>query len=141
MYSPFAKPRGSQSANVLPGSILRKLTAEEMDMYRAPFRDPKSRTPMWRWPNEIPLELRRPPPEDHAVRAGGARGELGEEPRLADARVADHLDGTGYTLRRGVDPRQLARRVDQQRLDLVGIEVRPLVEQQRDGAGRDRGGL
>jgi haloalkane dehalogenase len=42
--------------NVLPGSILRKLTAEEMDMYRAPFRDPKSRTPMWRWPNEIPLE-------------------------------------------------------------------------------------
>jgi haloalkane dehalogenase len=42
--------------NVLPGSILRKLTAEEMDVYRAPFRDPKSRTPVWRWPNEIPLE-------------------------------------------------------------------------------------
>jgi haloalkane dehalogenase len=42
--------------NVLPGSILRKLSAEEMDAYRAPFRDPKSRTPMWRWPNEIPLE-------------------------------------------------------------------------------------
>jgi haloalkane dehalogenase len=42
--------------NVLPGSILRKLTGEEMDTYRAPFRDPKSRTPIWRWPNEIPLE-------------------------------------------------------------------------------------
>jgi haloalkane dehalogenase len=42
--------------NVLPGSILRKLGAEEMDAYRAPFRDPKSRTPVWRWPNEIPLE-------------------------------------------------------------------------------------
>ena len=42
--------------NVLPGSILRKLSAEEMDAYRAPFRDPKSRTPVWRWPNEIPLE-------------------------------------------------------------------------------------
>jgi haloalkane dehalogenase len=42
--------------SVLPGSILRKLTAEEMDAYRAPFRDPKSRTPVWRWPNEIPLE-------------------------------------------------------------------------------------
>ncbi len=42
--------------NVLPGSILRTLTAEEMDAYRAPFRDPKSRTPVWRWPNEIPLE-------------------------------------------------------------------------------------
>ncbi len=42
--------------NVLPGSVLRKLSAEEMDAYRAPFRDPKSRTPVWRWPNEIPLE-------------------------------------------------------------------------------------
>jgi haloalkane dehalogenase len=42
--------------NVLPGSILRKLTAEEMDAYREPFREPKSRTPVWRWPNEIPLE-------------------------------------------------------------------------------------
>jgi haloalkane dehalogenase len=42
--------------NVLPGSILRKLHPEEMDAYREPFRDPKSRTPMWRWPNEIPLD-------------------------------------------------------------------------------------
>jgi haloalkane dehalogenase len=42
--------------NVLPGSILRTLTAEEMDAYRAPFLEPRSRTPVWRWPNEIPLE-------------------------------------------------------------------------------------
>jgi haloalkane dehalogenase len=42
--------------NVLPGSILRKLAPEEMEAYREPFRDPKSRTPMWRWPNEIPLD-------------------------------------------------------------------------------------
>jgi haloalkane dehalogenase len=42
--------------NVLPGSILRTLDPEEMDAYREPFRDPKSRTPMWRWPNEIPLD-------------------------------------------------------------------------------------
>ena len=42
--------------NVLPGSILRKLSAEEMDAYRAPFRDPETRRPMWRWPNEIPIE-------------------------------------------------------------------------------------
>ena len=42
--------------NVLPGSILRKLTAEEMDAYRTPFPDPKSRKPVWRWPNEIPLD-------------------------------------------------------------------------------------
>jgi len=42
--------------NVLPGSILRKLTDEEMEAYRAPFRDPKSRKPVWRWPNEIPID-------------------------------------------------------------------------------------
>jgi haloalkane dehalogenase len=47
--------------NVLPGSIVRKLTAEEMNAYRAPFLDRQSRTPMWRWPNEIPLEGK---PED-----------------------------------------------------------------------------
>lgn len=41
---------------VLPGSIVRKLTNEEMDAYRAPFLDPKTRTPMWRWPNQIPLD-------------------------------------------------------------------------------------
>jgi len=41
---------------VLPASILRPLSAEEMDAYRAPFRDPASRRPVWRWPNQIPLD-------------------------------------------------------------------------------------
>jgi haloalkane dehalogenase len=41
---------------VLPGSIQRQLTDEEMDAYREPFRDPASRRPMWRWPNQIPLD-------------------------------------------------------------------------------------
>jgi haloalkane dehalogenase len=41
---------------VLPGSILRKLTEEEMNAYRAPFPTPESRRPVWRWPNEIPVE-------------------------------------------------------------------------------------
>ena len=41
---------------VLPGSILRKLAPEEMDAYRAPFPDPESRRPVWRWPNQIPLD-------------------------------------------------------------------------------------
>lgn len=40
---------------VLPGSILRKLTDEEMDYYRQPFLEPSSRRPTWRWPNEIPI--------------------------------------------------------------------------------------
>ncbi|MFQ5690529.1 MAG: haloalkane dehalogenase [Gemmatimonadota bacterium] len=40
---------------VLPGAIMRRLTDEEMDRYREPFVDPASRTPVWRWPNEIPI--------------------------------------------------------------------------------------
>ncbi len=41
---------------VLPGSILRTLTDDEMERYREPFPDPASRRPAWRWPNEIPIE-------------------------------------------------------------------------------------
>lgn len=41
---------------VLPGAVVRDLTEEEMDHYRKPFIDPASREPVWRWPNEIPIE-------------------------------------------------------------------------------------
>ena len=41
---------------VLPASILRKLSDEEMEAYREPFKEPASRLPTWRWPNEIPIE-------------------------------------------------------------------------------------
>ena len=40
---------------VLPGAILRKLSAEEMTVYRAPFPTPQSRRPTWRFPNELPI--------------------------------------------------------------------------------------
>ena len=40
---------------VLPGGIVRKLTEEEMNRYREPYREPASRKPLWRWPNEIPI--------------------------------------------------------------------------------------
>ncbi|HZJ53767.1 MAG TPA: haloalkane dehalogenase [Myxococcaceae bacterium] len=41
---------------VLPGGILRSLSAAEMDAYRAPFPDPGSRRPMLAWPREIPID-------------------------------------------------------------------------------------
>ena len=41
---------------VLPGAVVRKLSDEEMDRYREPFKEPSSRKPLWRWPNEIPIE-------------------------------------------------------------------------------------
>jgi haloalkane dehalogenase len=40
---------------VLPSSVVRKLTGEEMAVYRAPFSTPQSRRPTWRFPNELPI--------------------------------------------------------------------------------------
>lgn len=42
--------------SVLPSGMLRTLTAEDWDAYRAPFADPSSRWPMLRWVQEIPIE-------------------------------------------------------------------------------------
>ena len=39
---------------VLPGATARKLTDEEMAVYRAPFPTPESRRPTWRFP-EAPM--------------------------------------------------------------------------------------
>jgi haloalkane dehalogenase len=41
---------------VLPAATVRKLTDEEMSVYRAPFPTPESRRPTWRFPNELPIE-------------------------------------------------------------------------------------
>lgn len=40
---------------VLPAATARKLTEEEMAVYRAPFPTPESRRPTWRFPNELPI--------------------------------------------------------------------------------------
>jgi haloalkane dehalogenase len=40
---------------VLPNAVLRQLSKEEMDAYRAPFPTPESRKPIWRFPNELPI--------------------------------------------------------------------------------------
>jgi haloalkane dehalogenase len=40
---------------VLPGATVRKLSDEEMSVYRAPFPTPESRRPTWRFPNELPI--------------------------------------------------------------------------------------
>jgi len=40
---------------LLPASVVRKLTPEEMDAYRRPFLDPADREPVYRFPNELPI--------------------------------------------------------------------------------------
>ena len=41
---------------VLPSAVLRKLTEEEMEHYRAPFKTPDDRQPTLNWPRHIPIE-------------------------------------------------------------------------------------
>ncbi|HUY28300.1 MAG TPA: haloalkane dehalogenase [Candidatus Binataceae bacterium] len=42
---------------ILPGSVMRQLSAAEMDAYRKPFLEPgESRRPTLAWPREIPLD-------------------------------------------------------------------------------------
>lgn len=67
---------------VLPGSVLRKLTDEEMAVYRAPFAEPgESRRPTLTWPRMIPIDGE---PADVAatVERYGARLASSEVPKL-----------------------------------------------------------
>src|SRR3990167_2871208 len=40
---------------LLPRSVIRPLTEEEMEHYRAPFQTPESRKPLWQYVNDLPL--------------------------------------------------------------------------------------
>jgi haloalkane dehalogenase len=40
---------------ILPASVARPLSDEEMAVYRAPFATPESRKPTWCFPNELPI--------------------------------------------------------------------------------------
>jgi haloalkane dehalogenase len=41
---------------VLPSGVQRRFSKTEMTAYRAPFRRPEEREPIWRWVQEIPIE-------------------------------------------------------------------------------------
>lgn len=50
---------------ILPAGTRRTLSGEEMDAYRAPYRDKHARKPMLRWANEIPIAGE--PADVHAI--------------------------------------------------------------------------
>jgi haloalkane dehalogenase len=56
---------------VLPSSIVRDLTEDEMAAYRAPFNTPDNRQPTLNWPRQIPIEG-EPPHMVELVAAYGA---------------------------------------------------------------------
>ncbi len=67
---------------VLPGSILRPMSEEEMAVYRAPFESEESRLPTLVWPREIPIEG-TPARNVETVQAYGAWLRESETPKLA----------------------------------------------------------
>ena len=66
---------------LLPGAILRKLKDEEMNAYREPFLKREDRKPVWRWPQELPIEG-EPADVVEAVRANAAYLSSSEVPKL-----------------------------------------------------------
>jgi haloalkane dehalogenase len=56
---------------VIPMGTARKLTDEEMSVYRGPFPTRESRRPIWRFPNEIPIEGK--PADVHSIVEEGLR--------------------------------------------------------------------
>ncbi len=66
---------------VLPGAMVRKLSDEEMDRYREPFKEPSSRKPLWRWPNELPI-AGEPPDVVEAVAAYNQWLQQSDLPKL-----------------------------------------------------------
>jgi haloalkane dehalogenase len=64
IFEGFRSPAGEKMVieknlfveRVLPGSVLRSLSEEEMDHYRRPFVDPERRRPTLTWPRQIPID-------------------------------------------------------------------------------------
>ena len=66
---------------VLPHGVTRQLSEAEMNHYRAPFKEPASRKPIWRWPNEIPL-AGEPADVTEAVMAYNQKLQQSDLPKL-----------------------------------------------------------
>ena len=64
IFQGFRSPKGEELClernmfveAVLPSAILRDLSAQEMDHYRAPFSTPEDRQPTLNWPRQIPID-------------------------------------------------------------------------------------
>ena len=61
--------------------IVRELTEEEMNRYREPFLDSSSREPVWRWPQEVPIDG-EPADVHQAVAAYSEKLQQSELPKL-----------------------------------------------------------
>jgi haloalkane dehalogenase len=73
VYQALRGPDGERSGlaenavieQVLPASVLRGLSPEAHDRYRAPFREPADRWPTLEWPRQVPIQ--HVPPDVHDI--------------------------------------------------------------------------
>ena len=66
---------------VLPAAVVRALSDEELSNYRAPFPTTRSRRPIWRFANELPI-AGEPADVDALLRSAYARLEASQYPKL-----------------------------------------------------------
>jgi len=66
---------------ILPSTTVRTLTEKEMNFYREPFTRMKDRKPVWRWPNEIPIDG-KPADVTEIVQAYNRRLKESDLPKL-----------------------------------------------------------
>jgi len=90
VFQGFRSPAGEEMVlqnnvfveRVLPGSVVRKLTEEEMAVYRKPYTEPgESRRPTLTWPRQIPIEG-EPPDVVEIVEQYGQWLSSSEVPKL-----------------------------------------------------------
>lgn len=87
---------------ILPGTMLRKLSDEEMAVYRAPFPSPQSRLPTLRFPNELPIagepaDVYETLEKAHEALAASSYPKLlfaGDPGALVSPDFAEHFAGT-----------------------------------------------
>lgn len=126
---------------VIPGSVMRSLTEEELDAYRAPFPTPASRKPIWRFPNELPIagepaDVNALMEEAHAALRDSAYPKLlfcGEPGALISPAFAATF-AAGLRNCRLVNLGAGAHYLQEDHADAIGAAVRTWIEEQRIGA-------
>lgn len=117
---------------VLPGSVKRALSEEEMAVYRAPFVAPETRKPIWRLPNELPIAGQ---PADVAAMLAQAHADLAAStyPKLLFAGDPGALVSPSFAA-------TFAAGLDNCRLVALGAGAHYLQEDHPDAIGREVAG-
>jgi haloalkane dehalogenase len=114
---------------LLPGSVLRRLSDEEMDAYRSPFPTPASRKPILKLPRELPI-AGEPPEVCAAAEAGYAALRSSVYPKLL-------FSGEPGALVSPEAAEALAAEMQNCRLVRLGAGAHYLQEDHPDGIGQE----